>query len=135
MIFTMMPRIILVTFAILVASFIYFAVAMGVLEAFQEARFDYAFGQRVGFAASVLGAAIGGLLAVEANWGRLKRGDGSAAWASRLLALMTAFVIIAAPVAGSGFEALGSQSHYGHLGIFSIIPFYAISRYLVGLAD
>ena len=120
MVITIIPRIVIGTILALAGAFIYFTIALGVLEAFQGADFGFAFGQRVGFAASVFGAVIGALLALETNWDRLKREDGTPAWVSRGLAILAVAFIVTVPLSNSGFAALGSLLHYGKLGLFSV---------------
>ena len=127
------PAIVVITFLHIVAAFVYFAIALGVLEAFHGASFGYAFGLRVGFAASVVGAATGALLALEKYWEDIKWHDGSIAWVSRLLAVGACAVIVGIPVSNSGFEALFSLMHYRYPGIVSVIVFVYGSRLAVGL--
>jgi len=135
MVITIIPRIVIATILALVGAFVYFTIALGVLEAFQGADFGYAFGQRVGFAASVFGAVIGALLALEVNWSRLKRKDGSPAWVSRGLAIAAVAFIVAVPLNNSGFAAWGSLMHYGKFGLFSVALFYMGARFASGLPD
>lgn len=135
MVITVIPRIAIATVLALIAAFIYFTLALGMLEAFQGADFGYAFGQRVGFAASVSGAVFGALLALEVNWNRLKREDGSPAWVSRGLAILAVAIIVAVPLNNSGFAALSSLMHYGKLGLFSAALFYMGARFSSGLPD
>jgi len=127
------PAIVIITILHLVAAFVYFALALGVLEAFHGANFGYAFGLRVGFAASVVGAATGALLALEKYWDDIKWHDGSIAWVSRLLAVVACAAIIGVTVSNSGFEALGSLLHYRYPGLVSVIVFVYGSRLAVGL--
>jgi len=135
MVITIIPRIVMSTILALVGAFVYFTLALGVLEAFQGADFGYAFGQRVGFSASVVGAVFGALLALEVNWSRLKREDGSPAWMARTLALVTVAFIVAVPLNNSGMMALGSLLHYGKFGLLSVGLFYMGARFSSGLPD
>lgn len=135
MVITIIPRIVIATILALVAAFVYFTLALGILEAFQGADFGYTFGQRVGFAASVFGAVSGALLALEVNWSYLKREDGSPAWVSRGLAILAVALIVAVPLNNSGFAALSSLLHYGKPGLFSAALFYMGARFASGLPD
>lgn len=127
------PAIVVITILHIIAAFVYFALALGVLEAFHDASFGYEFGLRVGFAASVVGAATGTLLALEKYWEDIKWHDGSIAWVSRLLAVGVCAVIIGITLSNSGFEALGSLLHYRYPGFVSAVLFVYGSRIAVGL--
>jgi hypothetical protein len=129
------PVIAIVTFLHIVAAFVYFAIALGILEAFQSANFGYAFGQRVGFSASVIGAVTGAMLALEKYWNQLKWHDGSIAWVSRVLALCACAFIIGVPLSNSGMEMLSSLVHYGKFGFLAVLPFYAGARFQMDLPD
>jgi hypothetical protein len=117
-------RIVLFAIGINVMAFGYFAIVFRLADCIKDvlATRDgaYQLGQRVGFAAFMIGPVLGSVVGLKASWNRhydgLRHGDGSPAWFARIVAIAATLAIVMPLIEQIGFRPISDAlRHYGKL--------------------